>query len=169
MSSTVLAPCFTFVIDHVFVMSKRWMMESAMSVEDETSLSLELGSLCFWRFIALSILSFMIWLDGSFNPLLLCLPFYLILLLGGAITTATFTLMMTTSQRASQACVQTLTHTTMATAEVLGKVIFTALAGLLVDHTGYVAGFIIFANLSMLALLPIYKITIFAPKGTVPS
>ncbi|XP_030837487.1 major facilitator superfamily domain-containing protein 3-like [Strongylocentrotus purpuratus] len=133
------------------------------------SLSLELGSLCFWRFIALSILSFMIWLDGSFNPLLLCLPFYLILLLGGAITTATFTLMMTTSQRASQACVQTLTHTTMATAEVLGKVIFTALAGLLVDHTGYVAGFIIFANLSMLALLPIYKITIFAPKGTVPS
>eukprot|EP00057_Strongylocentrotus_purpuratus_P027798 XP_011682272.1 PREDICTED: major facilitator superfamily domain-containing protein 3-like [Strongylocentrotus purpuratus] len=128
------------------------------------SLSLELGSLCFWRFIALSILSFMIWLDGSFNPLLLCLPFYLILLLGGAITTATFTLMMTTSQRASQASVQTLTHTTMATAEVLGKVIFTSLAGLLVDHTGYVAGFIVFATLSMLALLPLCKITIFSTQ-----
>ena len=81
-------------------------------------------------------------------------------MIGGVITTATFTLMMSTSQQSPDPATQTLHHTTMATVEVLGKVCFTSLGGLLIDHVGYVAGFYGFSVLSLLPVIPLLNLKI---------
>lgn len=127
----------------------------------DRSLPVKLTALCCCRFafmIILSLLIHAVHLGRSISWFTLNILLYLILIVGGAITTATFTLMMMSSQHASEPAIQTLHHTTMATAEVLGKVVFTSFAGFMVDQSGYVAGFYLFAALSVIPLVPLFKL-----------
>ncbi len=73
----------------------------------------------------------------------------------GVVTTATFTLMMRLSQCAPAHC-QGMHFTTLATFEVLGKLIFASVAGGLIDALGLEAMFSVFGVLGTLCLPALY-------------
>ncbi|XP_022100516.1 major facilitator superfamily domain-containing protein 3-like isoform X2 [Acanthaster planci] len=76
------------------------------------------------------------------------LAMWLLQLIGGAITIATFTLMMQCSQNAPL-CIQATHYTALATLEVMGKLTFMSVAGWLVDMLGYTSMFCLFITLSV--------------------
>ena len=76
----------------------------------------------------------------------------LLTLLSGAITTMTFTLMMQCS-RAAPPGVQTTHYTLLATMEVIGKLVFSAICGWLVELVGYRVVFLLLSILSAAVLL----------------
>ncbi|XP_071491127.1 major facilitator superfamily domain-containing protein 3-like [Diadema antillarum] len=118
-----------------------------------------LAVLCVLRVIAIFLLSAVVECNNNdmrLRLIYMCVPMYLLLLLGGAVTTATFTMMMLYSQRAENPTTQALHHTTMATAEVVGKVVFTSLAGLAVDHLGYA---LVFRSFTLVSLLPLFLLS----------
>ena len=69
----------------------------------------------------------------------------------GAITTATFTMMMALSQKAPEDILATH-YSLLATCEVLGKLIFAALAGWLIDTFGLSLVFALFSILAFLVI-----------------
>jgi len=69
----------------------------------------------------------------------------------GAITTATFSMMMRASQRAAEG-LQGTHYTVLATFEVLGKLLFASISGALIDMLGLVPMFSLFAILAMLCV-----------------
>ncbi|KAJ3603568.1 hypothetical protein NHX12_028313 [Muraenolepis orangiensis] len=79
--------------------------------------------------------------------------------LGGLITTLTFTTMMHCTQRADES-VQATHYSFLATLEVLGKLLFGALAGVLVDWLGYQVAFLFFLTLSAGTALHVWTATI---------
>ncbi|XP_055489053.1 major facilitator superfamily domain-containing protein 3 isoform X1 [Leucoraja erinacea] len=72
--------------------------------------------------------------------------------LGGLITTLTFSIMMLCTQKADKR-IQATHYTFLASAEVLGKVLFSTIAGILVDRIGFPSSFCVFLLLSGLSLL----------------
>lgn len=80
----------------------------------------------------------------------------------GAVTTAVFTMMMQISKKAPDE-VQGTHYSMLATCEVLGKLLFAALAGWLIDIFGLQAAFILFTILAIFVVPVIY----FAPKSIV--
>ncbi|CAB1319482.1 unnamed protein product [Coregonus sp. 'balchen'] len=78
--------------------------------------------------------------------------------LGGLITTLTFTTMMHCTQRAEES-VQATHYSFLSTLEVLGKLMFSALAGGLVDWVGFPTAFLLFLVLSAGTALHIWKAT----------
>lgn len=82
----------------------------------------------------------------------------LLLLLSGAITSTTFTVMMRCSRLASP-WLQGTHYAVLSTVETLGKVIFVSFVGIVVDHLGYQATFLgllllSFASVQVLRRLP---------------
>jgi hypothetical protein len=80
----------------------------------------------------------------------------LMLLISGVVTTATFTLMMQCSKKAPSG-VQASHYTTLATLEVVGKLLFSVLLGSVTDRIGYEYVFILFLVLSTVIILFIQK------------
>ncbi|XP_067084486.1 major facilitator superfamily domain-containing protein 3 [Osmerus mordax] len=78
--------------------------------------------------------------------------------LGGLITTLTFTTMMHCTQRAEES-VQATHYSFLATLEVLGKLMFSALAGGVVDWVGYHSAFLFFLVLSAGTALHVWRAT----------
>ncbi|XP_014027696.1 major facilitator superfamily domain-containing protein 3 [Salmo salar] len=78
--------------------------------------------------------------------------------LGGLITTLTFTTMMHCTQRAEES-VQATHYSFLSTLEVMGKLMFGALAGGLVDWVGFPTAFLLFLVLSAGTALHIWKAT----------
>ena len=82
-------------------------------------------------------------------------------LIGGTVTTATFTLMMLSSQSSSPGI--RATHcAVLATAEVLGKLSMIALSGILVDNVGYQCFFGICTVLALL-VIPVLQSGLISP------
>lgn len=82
---------------------------------------------------------------------------FLVLLLGsGVVTTTTFTLMMFCSQR-SPSTIQASHYTTMATIEVLGKLTFSVVVGLVTEMIGYFCSFLLFVVLAVFVLPVLIK------------
>ena len=78
-----------------------------------------------------------------------CITFLCLLqLIGGAVTTSTFTLMMQCSQGA-KSHTQATHYTALATLEVMGKLSFMAVIGALTDYVGYGVVFGLFIGLSL--------------------
>lgn len=75
----------------------------------------------------------------------------LMLLVSGIVTTATFTLMMQCSKRAPSR-VQASHYTTLATLEVVGKLLFSVSLGSVTDAIGYENVFILFLVLTTLVI-----------------
>lgn len=75
----------------------------------------------------------------------------LMLLVSGIVTTATFTLMMQCSKRAPSH-VQASHYTTLATLEVVGKLLFSVSLGSVTDAIGYENVFILFLVLTTLVI-----------------
>ena len=73
----------------------------------------------------------------------------LLQLIGGAITTVTFTLMMQCSQGAPDH-IQATHYTALSTLEVMGKLSFMSFIGLATDMLGY---FVVFCNFIGISLL----------------
>ncbi|XP_003228431.3 major facilitator superfamily domain-containing protein 3 [Anolis carolinensis] len=73
-------------------------------------------------------------------------------LIAGLITTLTFSLMMHCSQKAKES-IQATHYSFLATLEVLGKVIFGAVTGTLVDRLGFLKAFVVFLALSFTSIL----------------
>ena len=74
------------------------------------------------------------------------------MLLGsGVVTTTTFTLMMYCSQR-SPSAIQASHYTTMATIEVLGKLVFSVFIGSIADSFGYPLTFLVFVILAVVVI-----------------
>lgn len=78
--------------------------------------------------------------------------------LGGLITTLTFTTMMHCTQRAEES-VQATHYSFLATLEVLGKLMFSALAGGVVDWVGFPTAFLFFLVLSAGTALHVWRAT----------
>lgn len=78
--------------------------------------------------------------------------------LGGLITTLTFTTMMHCTQRADES-VQATHYSFLSTLEVLGKLLFGALAGGVVDWLGYQVAFLFFLTLSAGTALHVWTAT----------
>ena len=82
-------------------------------------------------------------------------------LIGGTVTTATFTLMMLSSQSSSPG-IQATHCAVLATAEVLGKLSMIALSGILVDNVGYQCFFGICTVLALL-VIPVLQSGLISP------
>ncbi|XP_056410004.1 major facilitator superfamily domain-containing protein 3 [Hyla sarda] len=93
------------------------------------------------------------------NIVKVCLLLTLVIqnFLAGVITTATFTLMMHCTRQAHHR-VQATHYSLLSSLEVLGKVVFSAVSGLLVDSLGISASFSLFIILSFLPLLHLQTI-----------
>uniref|UniRef100_A0A1A8LCF2 Major facilitator superfamily domain containing 3 n=1 Tax=Nothobranchius pienaari TaxID=704102 RepID=A0A1A8LCF2_9TELE len=78
--------------------------------------------------------------------------------LGGLITTLTFTTMMHCTQRAEES-IQATHYSFLATLEVLGKLMFSALAGVVVDWFGFQVAFLFFLTLSAGTALHVWTAT----------
>lgn len=76
-------------------------------------------------------------------------------LMGGIVTTATFTLMMLSSQSSSPG-IRATHGAVLATAEVLGKLSMISLSGILVDNVGYQC-FFGFCTVLALLLIPVLQ------------
>ncbi|KAG9472920.1 hypothetical protein GDO78_016087 [Eleutherodactylus coqui] len=98
-------------------------------------------------------------LDRDTSIVKACLLLTLVLqnFLAGVITTATFTLMMHCTRQARQR-VQASHYSLLSSVEVLGKVVFSAVSGLLVDSLGVSASFSLFIALSCLPLLHLQRL-----------
>lgn len=83
---------------------------------------------------------------------ILCLN--MIFLTGGVVSTLTFTLIMQLSQHAPSHC-QASHYTVITSADVLGKLLFSAVFGALIQWTSYPFVFAIFSALSALAIVVI--------------
>ena len=81
-------------------------------------------------------------------------------LIGGTVTTATFTLMMLSSQSSSPG-IRATHGAVLATAEVLGKLSMISLSGILVDNIGYQCFFGFCTVLALLAI-PVLKPSFFS-------
>lgn len=93
----------------------------------------------------------------SFSVLVLAIiSMCLMLLISGIVTTATFTLMMQCSKKAP-VCIQASHYTTLATLEVVGKLLFSVLLGSITDSIGYEYVFILFLVLSTIIIIFIQK------------
>ncbi|XP_068093984.1 major facilitator superfamily domain-containing protein 3 isoform X2 [Hyperolius riggenbachi] len=90
--------------------------------------------------------------EAGFVKVCLLLTVVLQHFLAGLITTATFTLMMHCTRQASQT-VQASHYSLLSSLEVLGKVCFSAVSGLLVDSLGISVSFCLFIALSCLPVL----------------
>ncbi|XP_075704388.1 major facilitator superfamily domain-containing protein 3-like [Rhinoderma darwinii] len=77
--------------------------------------------------------------------------------LAGVITTATFTVMMYCTRRAHKS-IQACHYSLLSSLEVLGKVVFGAVSGLLVDGLGVSLSFSLFVLLSCLPLLHLQRL-----------
>ena len=75
----------------------------------------------------------------------------LLLFISGTVTTVTFTFMMQCSQNAPER-IQATHYTTLATLEVFGKLIFSAITGWLVDVFGYGPMYLGFVGLAVTVL-----------------
>lgn len=75
----------------------------------------------------------------------------LLLLLGGMVTTATFTFMMQCS-RLAPPHLQATHYTMLATLEVFGKLIFMTLSGWLVDRLGFPFMYLVFSILTLVTM-----------------
>ncbi|XP_070176914.1 major facilitator superfamily domain-containing protein 3-like [Littorina saxatilis] len=85
-----------------------------------------------------------------------CIFLMLVLLVvSGAVSTAAFTLMMQCSQRASPQC-RASHYSLLATAEVLGKLMFSVFVGAITDAVGYTVAFGLFLTLSVI-VLPLFR------------
>ncbi|KAM4029594.1 major facilitator superfamily domain-containing protein 3 [Anomaloglossus baeobatrachus] len=95
--------------------------------------------------------------DTSVVKALLLLTLMLQNFLAGVITTATFTLMMHCTRRAHKK-VQASHYSLLSSLEVLGKVVFSAVSGLLVDSLGVSASFSLFIVLSLLPIAHLQRL-----------
>ncbi|CAH1784116.1 unnamed protein product [Owenia fusiformis] len=118
---------------------------------------------CLLRFIPLGMQLWLIsvWTWGIVNKNIL---FYsgasamcLLLFIGGVITTATFTFMMQCSQEAPKP-IQATHYSTLATMEVLGKLVFTSISGYLCDIFGYGLVYFLFIGLALTVLPYLNKV-----------
>ena len=73
-------------------------------------------------------------------------------LISGALTTLTFTVMMKCSKN-TPVSAQATHYTTLATAEVFGKLMFTSLAGYLADAMGYLPVFLLCVFLASFSIV----------------
>lgn len=89
--------------------------------------------------------------DGSILSLL-CLH-----LIGGLITTLTFSLMMSTCQTLPESY-QATRYTLLSSVEVFGKLMFTSLSGICIDLAGFTGAHIVYLFLSILPLRFLIKI-----------
>ncbi|KAM3838395.1 major facilitator superfamily domain-containing protein 3, partial [Diretmus argenteus] len=79
--------------------------------------------------------------------------------LGGLITTLTFTTMMHCTQRAEES-IQATHYSFLATIEVFGKLMFSALAGGVVDWFGFQVAFLFFLTISAGTALHVWTATL---------
>lgn len=86
-----------------------------------------------------------------YSPVLAIISMCLMLLVSGIVTTATFTLMMQCSKRAPSH-IQASHYTTLATLEVVGKLLFSVSLGSVTDAIGYENVFILFLVLTTLVI-----------------
>ncbi|XP_078677290.1 major facilitator superfamily domain-containing protein 3-like [Branchiostoma floridae x Branchiostoma belcheri] len=98
--------------------------------------------------------------ESSYSYGLAVASMCLLQLVGGAITTATFTTMMHCSQRAPPN-IQGSHYTSLATFEVMGKLLFMTVAGSLTDFFGYfnMYVFFVFLSVGVMPLLEVCPIT----------
>jgi len=82
--------------------------------------------------------------------------------MGGTVTTATFTLMMLSSQSSSPG-IRATHGAILATAEVLGKLSMISLSGILVDHIGYQV-FFGFCTVLAVLVIPVLKPGLIPPR-----
>ena len=93
-----------------------------------------------------------------------CISLMLVLLLvSGAVSTTAFTLMMQCSQLASPHC-RASHYSLLATAEVLGKLMFSVFVGSITDAVGYSAAFGLFLTLSII-VLPLFRLAPLSVMG----
>ncbi|XP_044130058.1 major facilitator superfamily domain-containing protein 3 [Bufo gargarizans] len=95
--------------------------------------------------------------EAGFVKVSLLLTLVLQNFLAGVITTATFTLMMLCTRQCHKR-VQASHYSLLSSLEVLGKVVFSAVSGLLVDSLGVSASFSLFIVLSCLPLLHLQRL-----------
>uniref|UniRef100_A0A670I6H3 Major facilitator superfamily domain-containing protein 3 n=1 Tax=Podarcis muralis TaxID=64176 RepID=A0A670I6H3_PODMU len=88
-----------------------------------------------------------------FLPLAAVLSIFLQHFIAGLVTTLTFSIMMQCAQKA-QENIQATHYSLLATLEVLGKLVFSSLAGIVVDWLGFVGAFSVFLALSRIYLFP---------------
>ncbi|XP_076464989.1 major facilitator superfamily domain-containing protein 3-like isoform X2 [Babylonia areolata] len=84
----------------------------------------------------------------------------ILMVVSGAVSTAAFTLMMQCSQHASPHC-RASHYSLLATAEVLGKLLFSVFVGVITDWLGYSLAFGLFLTLSLI-VLPLFH---YAPNS----
>ncbi|XP_077988924.1 major facilitator superfamily domain-containing protein 3-like [Glandiceps talaboti] len=122
-----------------------------------------LPTLFFVRIIPLVLMNFILWCDmvneqSIFLYGLSITAMCLLQFIGGLITTATFTMMMQCSQNAPQD-MQATHWTTLATLEVMGKLLFMSAAGFLTDWLGYPVVFVFLLLLSVI-VIPLFGVKV---------
>nr|XP_011415524.2 major facilitator superfamily domain-containing protein 3 [Crassostrea gigas] len=113
-----------------------------------------LQNVCAFRLVPMLFTTLVIfsWVDSSQVCFILAIiSMCLMLLVSGIVTTATFTLMMQCSKRAPSH-VQASHYTTLATLEVVGKLLFSVSLGSVTDAIGYENVFILFLVLTTLVI-----------------
>lgn len=113
-----------------------------------------LQNVCAFRLVPMLFTTLVIfsWVDSSQICFVLAIiSMCLMLLVSGIVTTATFTLMMQCSKRAPSH-VQASHYTTLATLEVVGKLLFSVSLGSVTDAIGYENVFILFLVLTTLLI-----------------
>lgn len=113
-----------------------------------------LQNVCAFRLVPMLFTTLVIfsWVDSSQVCFVLAIiSMCLMLLVSGIVTTATFTLMMQCSKRAPSH-VQASHYTTLATLEVVGKLLFSVSLGSVTDAIGYENVFILFLVLTTLVI-----------------
>lgn len=113
-----------------------------------------LQNVCAFRLVPMLFTTLVIfsWVDSSQICFVLAIiSMCLMLLVSGIVTTATFTLMMQCSKRAPSR-VQASHYTTLATLEVVGKLLFSVSLGSVTDAIGYENVFILFLVLTTLVI-----------------
>lgn len=113
-----------------------------------------LQNVCAFRLVPMLFTTLVIfsWVDSSQICFVLAIvSMCLMLLVSGIVTTATFTLMMQCSKRAPSH-VQASHYTTLATLEVVGKLLFSVSLGSVTDAIGYENVFILFLVLTTLVI-----------------
>lgn len=113
-----------------------------------------LQNVCAFRLVPMLFTTLIIfsWVDSSQVCFVLAIiSMCLMLLVSGIVTTATFTLMMQCSKKAPSH-VQASHYTTLATLEVMGKLLFSVSLGSVTDAVGYEKVFILFLVLTTLVI-----------------
>ncbi|XP_007897562.1 major facilitator superfamily domain-containing protein 3 [Callorhinchus milii] len=118
---------------------------------------LRLGSLIFQTFLL-----FWFQRDSQLMEGAVMLSIILQSFLGGLITTLTFSIMMLCSQKAEEK-IQATHYSFLATLEVLGKLTFGIMGGVIVDGIGFRYSFCVFLALSLLSILHVLNPPKLAP------